>query len=138
MQYALVVSIRFLLLTVQSLRERLSARRRGVLRRRPLEPRLEEGRRVGVLPVAAGDDRVGAAVRGGGGAIVGLLGLLGRVGAACPGGGRGSGGGDLVALVGERVLLHVSLQWRRIGLVMVGSLVVGQRVLVHVALTGSK
>ena len=89
--------------------------------------------------MAAGDDRVGAAVRGGGGAVVGLLvGLVGRVGATGPGGGRGGGGGDLVALVGERVLLHVSLQWRRIGLVMVGSLVMGQRVLVHVALTGSK
>ena len=72
---------------MQSLRERLSARRRGVLGWRPLEPRLEEGRRVGVLPVAAGDDRVGAAVRGGGGAVVGLLvGLVGRrVGATGPG-----------------------------------------------------
>ena len=86
--------------------------------------------------MAAGH-RVRAAVRGGGGAVVGLVGLLGLVGAG-PGGRRGGSGGNLMALVGERVLLHVSLKWRRIDLVMMGALVMGQRVLVHVALTGSK
>ena len=105
----------YFLLTMQSLCERL----RRLVPRRSLQPGLEEGRRVGVLPAAtaAGGDRVGPAiVRGGGGrgggAVVGQIGLVGRLAAlaACPGGGGCRGGCDLVALVGERVLLHVALR----------------------------
>ena len=118
---------------MQSLWKRLCGRG-GVLGRRPFQPGFEEGGRVGVLPEAGGrgflsvkiqvdirDDLknkwqeghlpagVGAAVGGGSAAVV-----LGAVAVAlavaapvgCGGCGRRR---DLVALVGERVLLHVAL-----------------------------